>query len=183
MIELAAISLRQYVELEDRSEYDFAMKYAFRFKEPIDEYKLGDMTEQTFGLVKDLQYDIETGMTFDKLLDYIKQLSKVNDIGAEPIDKVMRFSNYLIESIKQIIEVENQSLSYEPDMDEEEAGMDRFTGLGVYLQMRSIATTFHITPQKVREWKYADALTEMYTAKQLNDYERELMKIKQRKNG
>lgn len=183
MIELKNISLREYVELEDRSEYDFAMKYAFRFKEPVDEYGLGDMTELTFGVIKDLQYDIESGMTFEKLLEYTERLGQIKAIGSEPLDKVMRFSNYIIESIKQIIDVENQTLSHEADPDEEEAGMERFNGLGVYLQMRSIATTFHITPQEVREWKYADALTEMYTAKQLNDYERDLMKIKQRKNG
>lgn len=183
MIELSKISLRQYVELEDRTEYDFAMKYAFCFKEPIDEYKLGDLTELEFGTIKDLQYDIETGMTFDKLLNYIERLGKIKNIGTEPLDKVMRFSNYILESIKQIIEVENQILSHEPDIDEEEAGMDRFNGLGVYLQLRSIAITFHTTPNEVRKWKYADALTEMYTAKQLSDYERDLMKIKQRKNG
>ncbi|MEX0598007.1 MAG: hypothetical protein WD512_16075, partial [Candidatus Paceibacterota bacterium] len=60
MIELEKITLREYSELENKEEYDFAMKYAFIFKEPIDEYKIGDVMELSFGLVKDFQYDLET---------------------------------------------------------------------------------------------------------------------------
>lgn len=182
MIELEKISIRQYCELEDRSEYDFAIKYARLFTNAKDEYSIGDLTEMTFGFIKDLQYDIESGITFEKYIEIVQQLTKIKNIGSEPLDKFIRFTNYILESIKQIIEVENISLSHEPDADEEQAGMGLFDGLGVYLQIRSIATTFHIEPQKVREWKYSDAFVEMVTAKRLSDYERNLHKIRHR-NG
>lgn len=182
MIELANITVNQYLELEDKSEYDFAMKFAFIFKEPIDEYKIGDIMEQPFGFVKDFQYEIEQGLSFAKLIDLVVETKKIKNLGKQPLDKFMRFANYLITSIEQIVEVENESLAYEPDPDEVEAGMDKFNGLGVYLQMRSIATTFNITPQQVRTWTYSEAFTEMYTAKQMSDYQKDLMKIKQRHN-
>jgi len=107
MIALNSISVAQYLELDDKSEYDFAMKFAFRFKEPIDEYKIGDVMEQPFGWVKDFQYELEQELTFAKLIDFVIETGKIKNIGKEPLDKFMRFSNYLITSIQQIIEVEN----------------------------------------------------------------------------
>jgi hypothetical protein len=175
--------VRDYINLEDKSEYDFAIRYASIFTNQVDEYKVGDISELTFGFVKDTQYDLENGATFGKVIEIISDMEIVKDIGAEPLDKFVRFSNYLIESIKQIIDIENQTLSHTPDADEEEAGMNRFDDLGIYLQIRSIAQTFHIEPQKVREWKYSEAFVEMVTAKALNEYERELNKIKARKHG
>lgn len=182
MIKLDRISLKQYCELEDRSEYDFAMQYAFCFTEPVDEYGVGDLTEQSFGFIKDFQYSIEQGLSFDELIKTISDLSKVKDIGSEPIDKFIRFSNYLKESIRQIIEVENQLLSHEPDADEEAAGMDRFDRLGIYLQIRSLTGGDITKHEKVKSLPYSLCLTEMYTAKQMNDYERELIRIKQNKH-
>jgi len=75
MIELKRINVRQYVELEDKSEYDFAMKYAFIFTEPTDEYKVGDVMELSFGFIKDFQYEMEKGLTYDKLFQFISEVS------------------------------------------------------------------------------------------------------------
>lgn len=182
MIELTSISVAQYLELEDKTEYDFAMKFAFVFKEPVDEYGIGDMMEQPFGYVKDFQYEIEQGLSFAKLIDLVTETKKIKNIGKEPLDKLMRFANYLITSIEQIVEVENESLAYEPDPDEIEAGMDKFNGLGVYLQIRSLTNGDITKFDQVRKLPYSLCFTEMYTAKQMSDYQKDLMKIKQRHN-
>jgi hypothetical protein len=94
----------------------------------------------------------------------------------EPLDKFSRFSNFLTESINNILSIEDQTLAYEATDRELTAGMDRFKDLGIYLQIRSVAITFGISPQRVRRWKYSDAFVELYTAKQLKEYENELMK-------
>jgi len=94
----------------------------------------------------------------------------------------MRFANYLITSIEQIVEVENESLAYEPDPDEVEAGMDKFNGLGVYLQIRSLTNGDIAKFDQVRKLPYSLCFTEMYTAKQMSDYQKDLMRIKQNKH-
>jgi hypothetical protein len=182
LIELNPISVSQYLELEDKSEFDFAMKFAFVFTEPIDEYKIGDIMEQPFGWVKDFQYEIEQGLSFAKLIDLVSETGKIKDIGKEPLDKFMRFANYLITSIQQIVEVENESLAYEPDPDEVEAGMDKFNGLGVYLQIRSLTGGDVTKFDQVRQLPYSLCFTEMYTAKQMSDYQKDLTRIKQNKH-
>lgn len=180
MIELSPITVNEYLVLEDKSEYDFAMKFAFIFKEPIDEYGIGDMMEQSFGFIKDFQYEIEQGFSFNKLINLIAETKKIDDIGNQPLDKFMRFANYLITSIEQIVDVENESLAHDPEPEEIEAGMDRFNGLGVYLQIRSLTNGDVTKFDQVRKLPYSLCFTEMYTAKQMSDYQKDLMKIKQR---
>lgn len=186
MIELEKISLKEYIELEEerRVEYDFAMKYAFCFTEPVDEYKVGDFMELSFGFIKDLQYNIEQGIKFDQIIKTISELTnlKDKDLGSEPFDKIIRFSNYIKESIKQIVEVESEKLGHEPEPDEEQAGIERFEGLGVYLQIRSLTGGDVTKFEAVRNMPYSVCFTEMYTAKQLNEYEKELTEIMKRKN-
>ena len=181
MIELEKISVKQYVELEDRAEYDFAIKYATIFTNQDDEYGIGDVMELSFGFVKDFQYDLETGMSFEKLVGYVEKLTK-KKIGKEPLDKFIRFTNYLIESIKQIIEIESKTLAYDPTEREEMAGIGKFEGLGVYLQIRSLTKGDLTKYEPIRNMSYSLCFTEMYTAKQISDYEKELTKLRER-NG
>jgi hypothetical protein len=182
MIELTSISVSQYLELEDKSEYAFAMKFAFRFREPVDEYGIGDIMERTFGWVKDFQYEIEQGLTFAKQIDLISELKIIKAIGKEPLDKFMRFSSYLISEVQKIVEIESEKLAYEPSPEEVEAGMDRFDGLGVYLQIRSLTAGDVLKFEQVRALPYSLCFTELYTAKQQSDYQRELNRIKNRQS-
>jgi hypothetical protein len=176
MIELLPLTVSQYFDLEDKRDYDFAMKYAFKFTEPVDEYKIGDVTELTFGFVKDFQFEIEQGLTMEKLVDFVLQLIKQDSIGDEPLDKFCRFCSYLIEGIKSIIETEEIALAYEPTDQEQNAGMDRFKDLGVYLQIRSLTGGDVTKFERVRALPYSLCFTEMFTAKQLKEYENELRK-------
>jgi hypothetical protein len=185
MIELEAITLKEYIELEDKSEYDFAMKYASVFTNKNDEYQIGDMKELSFGFIKDLQYEFETGAKFDQLIQLISslgQLKKIN-LGAERLDKFSRFIAYIIEGLKEISEVERQTLMPVLDIDEEHANIDRFEGLGVYLQIRALTGGDITKFDHVRSLPYSLCFTELYAAKQLADYNRELTKIKMGKYG
>lgn len=198
MITLKTITIRQYVELEDKSEYDFAMKYAFRFTEPKDEYGIGDIMELPFGFIKDFQYELEQGLKIEWLFDtvtdliyktrpkgfkklswYIKKKLGFNFIGAEPLDKFMRFVNYLKESMKELIEAENIALAYEPTEKELNAGIERFNGLGVYIQIRSLTKGDLTKHEQIRALPYSLCFTELYTSKQLADYEKDITKLSQ----
>lgn len=183
MIELEQITVCQYLELEDKSEYHFAMKFAIQFTEPIDEFKIGDCMELPFGIVKDFQFDLEQGITFDKGLDYLSKITKrtIKQLTSEPVDKFFRGFNYLKKSIQDIIDVEAESLAHEPTEEEIEAGMDKFEGLGVYMQIRSLCNGDITKYVQIRALPYSLCFTEMYTAKQTAEYQKALSKIYQRR--
>jgi hypothetical protein len=182
MIELEKISVNQYLELEDRTEYDFAIKYASIFTNQKDEYGIGDVMELPFGFIKDFQYELQSGISFEKLFSFIQELVK-KKIGSEPLDKFVRFSNYLTESVRQIVEVEEKTLAYEPTDKENIAGINRFEGLGVYLQIRSLTGGDLTKYEHIRSMPYSVCFTEMYAAKQITEYERELMKLNREHDG
>jgi hypothetical protein len=178
MISIANISLNKYFSLtnEERVEYDFAMKYAFTFTDSVDEYAIGDIIELPFGIIKDIQFDLEHGLAFNKLLEYIKSLIK-KDIMPEPLNKICRFGQYLVKGVEEICEYEKQTLAYEAKADEEQAGIEKFNGLGVYMQIRSLTGGDVTKYDQVRALPYSLCFTELYTAKQLADYQNELNKI------
>jgi hypothetical protein len=179
MIELESITLSQYFDLSNEGkakEYDFAMKFTFPFTDPVDEYKVGDLREQPFGLIKDMQYDIEQGISFTQLLEYIQTITKIKDLKDEPLDKLCRFIAYLKDGIEQILEVEQQTLAYEASDIEVSSGIDRFQGLGVYLQIRSLTGGDVTKYDAVRALPYHLCYTELYTSKQLKEFEQEQRK-------
>ena len=45
MIELNDITLKEYFELEDKSEFDFAIKYGYTFNKGVDVFEIGDITQ------------------------------------------------------------------------------------------------------------------------------------------
>lgn len=181
MIQLKKITLQEYIDLVDKSKYDFAMKYAFKFTEPVDEYSIGDFREKEFGFVKDWQYEFEHGLQMDKFLIMVIDLIPNIKLPNEPLDKLCRFFNYIAKSIKDISDVEKVALSYDSTDAEISGGIDRFKDLGIYLQIRTIAITFGITIDQARKMKYNDAFVELYTQKQLTEYQNELRKQSEHK--
>ena len=178
MIELDDITLQQYINLIDRSRYDFAMKYAFKFTSPVEEYGIGDMRALSFGTVKDFQYEISRGMGFDRFTILLLNLIPDVNLPSEPLSKICRFFHYVVNSIAEISEVEAKALAHSSTYEELQAGMDRFADLGIYLQIRTYALTFHITIDEARKVSYNDAFVELFTQKQLNDYNEELMRLR-----
>lgn len=176
MIELDYLKVKEYMNLEDSSEYDFAIKYANIFTNAADEYDVGDIMELPFGFIKDFQYELENGMSIAKLIALIQDIVKIK-VAEEPLDKFIRFSNYLKESIRELIEVEEKTLSYEPSAKESAAGIDKFEGLGVYLQIRSLTNGDLTKYFKIRELPYSLCFTELYTSKTLYEYQQDLAKL------
>jgi len=120
MIELKNITFHQYLTLSDRTAYDFAINYGKQFLEPKDILNIGDFTQLEFGIVKDLQQDISQGITWDKMLEYMKQLTGKNDLYFYRLSllKIIQFRNYIVSEITRIVRIENQVLGYEPNEEE-----------------------------------------------------------------
>jgi len=185
MIELKNITFHQYLNLEDRSEYDFAINYAESFLEPKDIFSIGSFTQLEFGLVKDLQQDISQGMTWDKMLEYMCLLTGKKELAFYNLSllKIIQFRNYIVNEIKQIVEIENQVLSYDPSEDEIQAGIDKLSVFGVYSQLLSVANGDPLKVDSVRKMKYEDAFVFLCYQKMSSDFERDLIRIRTPKDA
>jgi hypothetical protein len=185
MIELDDISLKEYLELEEKENYDFAIKYSKSiFNKPLDLFKIGDMTELNFGIIKDLQYDIENGLTWIKFLEYLEQITGIDikKIVNYKLTAICRVKSYIFKEMERINEIENELLSYMPDSDEQNAGINEFNKFGTYGQFRKLANEDVTKLEEVKKIKYSIALMELYYQRVESDYQIRLMKIKSKKH-
>lgn len=186
MIELNDITVAEYFELEDKSEYDFAIEFALIFQQSKDEYSINDVTDLPFGIIKDIQDEIENGkMNFVKRCYWIDKIINKKDgswVGKEKLIRFITGSNYLINEIEKLINTERIIFSHEPSIEEEEAGLDRFNGLGIYLQLRKLAGNDVTKIEAVKQLPYSLCFTELFTMKQEYDFQKELNEIFKNKN-
>lgn len=180
MLKLDNISFKEYVELQDKTEYDFAIEYSFPFHKEEDIFNIGSFTNLEFGLVKDIQYDISNGLLWSKMLEYMAELSKkdIEYIYKLPLISVIQFRNYIVAQIKYIVDIEDRTLSYEPSSDELNAGISELNKYGVYNQFLTIAGNDPLKIDAVRKMKYEDAFVFLCYQKDHSDFERRLMEIR-----
>lgn len=181
-MQLQNITLQEYLNLEDdqRAEYDFFMRYSTVLTRPVDQYHIGDLTEQKFGLVKDLQFDIGIGMQYNAIVAYIMQLTgkTYEQITANTLERFCQGWRYITSEVDRITEIEHITLAYTPTDQEVRAGIDKLGVLGVYMQFRSIAQSLGVTIEQVKQMRYDEAFLELTTQKMLSEYEVELGRIR-----
>ena len=171
-MEILNITYREYFDLEDKSEYDFAIRYS----EAKDYYNIGDFTELPFGLVKDLQFYLQQGFTFDQFIEHFEKITKLK-VGEAKVIELFGYHKYLQAEIQRIVDIENKLLSSDPTNEELRAGSENFEKFGSYPQFRSIMVELHLTEQQVYDMTYNKALTELLYQKETNDYQKKLNNI------
>lgn len=177
---LKNISYRKYAVLEDKSEYDFYIKYSIVCNTSKDIFKLGDMTQRSFGLIKDIQYDLGQGeLTWLRYLEYIQTMTgkSIKRLALLGIVELCQSHKYFISEIQRIIEIESIALEYAPDNKEVRAGINKLDDLAIYLQIRSIAQELNMTIKQVKDMKYEEAFVELVAQSRLADYSKKYMKI------
>jgi hypothetical protein len=137
------------------------------------------MTEKPFGLIKDLQFDFSSGITWEQLITYIARITGKGQ--KEVVDfslfDVCQAKRYIMEEIERISELEHNTLSYMPTDKEIRAGIEKLDPLGSYMQFRSIARALNMTIEQVKTMRYDEAFLELYAQKLLNEYEANYQKI------
>lgn len=180
---LKNIPFWKYYTLQDKSVYDYAMKFSFTFKKVYDALNVGDLTENEFGLVKELQNEFSQELTWPKLIELSSRILNISQkqFAKYGIIEICQHMNYLRAEIERINEIETQLLSTATDNDDLTAGIERFAKYKAYPQIRQIATTFSITPEQAECIRYDVALLELAYQKDYSEYESELMRIKRSK--
>lgn len=182
MIQIENITLKDYFKLEDTSEYDFAMKYAFRFTEPNDKLNIGDIMQLSFGLIKDFQYDYSQGLTFDKMVSYICQAANKKTLSNEQLDIICQTANYFKSEIDKLNSYEGELLGYEPTGEEIEAGIEEFNQFGVFNQIDSLACGDITKHDEVRALPYSVCFTKLYKDKLSSEFQKRYNKIINERN-
>jgi len=170
------ITLREYMVLDEKFEYDFILKYIM----PKDVYNIGDFAELEFGLIKDLQFDISEGLSWVKLIEYIAKILKKKErvIGSYKLIDIAECKSYIIAEIERIGLIESELLGYIPTQKEKEAGIEEFNKFGSYGQLRSLANNDITKIDSVKKIKYSLCLLELYYQKVNNDYQKRYNEIK-----
>jgi hypothetical protein len=176
VIELNNITFIEYFELEDKSEYDYAIRYAYRYNQPENLIEIPDLIEMTFGFVKDLQYDCAQGLTWEKFFEYLNLIKK-DKYEKWKLVNLCQLRAYLLSEIDRINEIESETLSHDLTADEVNAGIESLAELGIYLQIRSLTGGDITKNESIRNMKYEDCFLELITQKRLDDYSRALIKI------
>jgi hypothetical protein len=186
MIEVKDYSYKEFLQLSpvELTEYVSIMQFAKPFRQEVDIFNIGDITTCNFGLIKDLQYDLQSDIDYDKMFEHISMITKKNieDLHNFSLLKILQFKNYYISEIKRICEIENNLLSYEPTNEEKNAGIENFNSLGIYNQIRNLAGNDVTKIEAVRAVKYSDCLLELYARKLTCDYEISYRNILNKKN-
>ena len=179
-VEFTNISFIEYSQLSDRAEIDYILKYSRKFNLPIDVFNVGDLTKQPFGLVKDLQYDLNGGVTWMQLLDYFEKLTgkPVKEISKEGVVQIIQFKAYVFSEIERINEIVRIGLASSPDADEEKAGIDRFAIYGNYIQFVDLANDDITRIEQIKKLPYIECFMLLKLRHDRNEYQRDLMRIK-----
>lgn len=175
------ITFKSYLALEDKAEYDFLIMFSGLFNKPEDIFCFGDLTNQSFGFIKELQQDFNKGLTWERFFYHIKK----------PIDQLLEYGlmelcqarSYFKSEIERINKVESEILASETTEDEIRSGIEKFSVFGPYTQLRSIAITFGKLPREIESMKYSDALLELYYQKLSFEYQSTLREIRTSRNN
>lgn len=157
------------------------------FKKSADILNLGDITECSFGLIKEILMDMEGEWTFENQYEALRKimLEKANnvDLLSMNIVEFIQQLNYMKDCMNAIVKNEIELLS-NSDFDEiaERAvigdnGKSLFEGIEVYLQLRQLANDDITKIDKIEKMKYCDCFLELYTRNQLNKFESNYNKI------
>jgi hypothetical protein len=113
MIELKNITYKEFLESPEASYYDFASRYGKQFNEPVDHFNLGDAMLWEFGIIKDIQYDLQTGLSWDQLINYLCKISnkEVNVFNDTDFIDICQQRTYILNEINKINEVESIKLN------------------------------------------------------------------------
>jgi len=180
------ITLRDFFSLPEieKEKINFAIKFGSQFREIKDFFNVGDFTFLPFGTIKDLQFDLSKEFSFEKYLEHLEKILKVEKkcFFENYLLDLYQFQNYVFSEINRINEIEKALLTSYPSIEEVEAGIDTFNELGIYMEIRELTGGKIWRNKKIRESKYTDALLELVARKKLNDYNSKRQEIYNKKN-
>lgn len=182
LLKVQDISFVEYYTLRDKSLYNYYLEYA---KLPVlDLFKIGDIMDQSFGFVKDMQdYLNHTGLTWEIFID---EISKLKDISKKQVVKNSLFRMqsariWLREQIIMINDIESGALGYNASAEEQAAGIEVFSKYRAFLQFDNLSGGDVTKIAAVRALPYSTCFAKLKLDADRNEYDQKLREILKRK--
>jgi len=156
IIEVKDISFIQYSELENKTKYNYYLKYAKL--ESNDLFKLGSFEDLPFGFVKDIQEHLNyTGLSWQVFIEEISKQTKIQikELALMSIFELHKVRLYLLDEIKTINKLESNNLSHNPTIEEQQAGLEVFEKYRSFLQFDKLTGGDITKIDKIREIPYS----------------------------
>ena len=173
------ISYKQFNEITDKDvlyDYLFAIQFGKQFKTPVDHFGVGPITEFKFGVVKDLQ-ELE-----DDSLEAVFKAAHLPIDQTRDILSLFQQRSYILEGIKQITEVERQTLTAGPMTAREsnalydEEGNNLFDGLSVVIQLATLSNNDVTKWEAIRNLPWSECYAMLLLDSRRNKFQRNLQK-------
>lgn len=170
---------KQFTEIKDKDElYDilFAIEFSEEFNKPVDHLGVGPITEFKFGVVKDLQ-ELE-----DDSLEEVFKAAHLPIDNSRDILSLFQQRSYILEGVKQISEVERQTLSSGPMTAREsnalydEEGNNLFEGLSVVIQLATLSNNDVTKWEAIRNLPWSECYAMLLLDSRRNKFQRNLQK-------
>jgi hypothetical protein len=181
MIEIENIKMLDFIQLEDKSAYNFAADYSNRLNAPLDLFEFGELTKMSFGDVKDMQYTFSNGINWIELINFVnnyKGIDKKELVQIRFFDWC-KFRAFIKQGL-EYIETLEENLMYETSGDDEAAGIDSLNKYGVFAQVDSLAGGNPLNYEAVKKLEYSVCFTKLLYDKEKQDYINERNKRKRR---
>jgi hypothetical protein len=176
------ITFKKYYELEDKSIYDYALRYSKI--DPEDVLNIGSLKNYSFGFVKDMQYYVSSGITWE---DFIEAMTKITDYTAKDLSKLSIFKLkksilYIIEEVKKINKMESDYLGHDVSIEEEQADIGRFNEYGPFIQFDKLAGGDVLKYDQIKELNYELCFTKLKLENDMSQYMEDIQRIRANKN-
>jgi len=156
------ITFKEYVELKDRTTYDYYLRYADF--EPGDLFGLNDITEHTYGFVKDVQellnYTALTWGNYTELLEEYNISTPINT-GNLSLFKLHCSKLWLKEQIEQLNELESIALGQASTAKEQAAGVDMFAEYRSFIQLDKLSDGDILKYDEIKKMPYLRCFTKL----------------------
>ena len=187
MITLKNITFFDFVLMGDdeRSEYEFAIKFAKPFLKPVNEFELPALVDQSFEFIKErLQDNIERGnLTWEKTLEIIAEMkgTDMKHIVHEKLIKISRQKEWLFTEFEKLMKIEMLQLAIEGTPEQNEASEGLFDSLGILIQLDTLACGDVTKYNDVRKCKYSECLAKLILEARRSKCDQNYQKIIERK--
>jgi hypothetical protein len=184
-IKIKDITLFEFLKLKDTSLYTYYLKYGVL--EPLNYFNLPSFTELTFSFVKDMQHAYtrsSEGLTYQVLIDEIGKLKNISpeEFGNMSIFEMHRFRLHCVEEIEKINNMEEQNLGYSPTAEQVQAGLERFSIYGGFLQYDALAGGDILKIDLVKDLPYQLCFTKLKLDADRANYKQDYDVIMKNKN-
>lgn len=169
------ITFKEYLDLDDKSVYNYAANYSRVFNIEKDIFAFGEFEKLPFITVKDLQYKFGNNINWLEFINFVSEdkQKSIKVLADKTFLQWCNFRAYVEQSLLRIARYEAQ-LVYEATAEDEEAGIDNLSVFGVLIQIDKLAGGDITKYEIIKQMPYEDCFTKLLMDMRIEEYNAEL---------